>query len=543
MNLHPLFRFAFIAVAAFVLHSCARVGSPEGGEKDTTPPELVSLKPENGTLHFSATEVVLTFNEYVKLNNVQQQLVVSPTLDEMPEFKIKKRSIIMTLKDPLLPNTTYNFNFGDAIVDVNEGNPLKSFSYVVSTGDYIDSLLITGVVVSAYTGTPQKDFTAMLYDTSATDSTPYLKKPLYLAKTNEQGKFTIKNLKRGEYSLLAINDINKDYKFQSIEDVAFLEGKITPATDSSDTDTIELKTFRETGDRVQLGGKKLEDFKKLIVGLNQRCNDCQLIEPEGQSVIYNQWKDHDQDTLFALLKPVEGLDSITFYLSSDTGTVDTLQFYPPKSRKKEQLQKKFTLSGTQPDANQYLRFTYDEPIMNLDSASMITLMKSDSSLVEVKLFQDSTTQGVYYLDYKPAPQEKITVFWPDSAFIGLYNSASSADTLNLEAQKLEYYGNLIFTVVNNLKDPAILVFTEIKANKVQFVALKPGSNKLAFPGLAPSSFTAAVIVDKNGNGIWDTGSYLKKKQAETVLQYKEPIQVRSNWDLELEWILLEPKTE
>ncbi len=517
--------------------SCARVGSPTGGAKDTTPPELISTFPADRSVNFTATEITFTFNEYVKLNNVQQQLVVSPALDELPEFRIKKRSIVMVLKNGLAPNTTYNFNFGDAIVDVNENNPLKNFSYVVSTGDFIDSLVIRGFVQNAFTGQAQKEFTTMLYDTSAVDSTPYLKKPLYLSKTTGSGEFIVRNVKAGNYRVLAMNDVNKDYKLQATEEIGFADSLVSASNDS--TSGMLLRSFKETPQKTSIGNKKYEDQRKLTVGLTRTCDSCVLTEPIGQQVIYKQWKDIENDTIVAQLRAVSDLDSITFYLIDGSEVVDTLQYYPSKTKKRIDAARKPMALASIPlaDVSEGIRFVFEEPIINIKEARPVIVMKADSSIFNARLIEDSVTIGRYLFDFPAVAEEKYTIYWPDSNYVGLYGAISGADTMKVEVQKMEFYGNLSFNIDNKQKRPLILLFTDTKAAKVRSILLMPGMNKIEFKQLPPSVFNLAVIVDENGNGKWDTGNYLSKKQPELVINYKDPVQVRSNWDLELDWVL------
>lgn len=519
-----------------LLASCARVGSPQGGDKDVTPPVLESSYPANESVNFSGLEVTFTFDEYVKLNNVQQQLVVSPALEELPEFKIKKKSLVMVLKQALAPNTTYNFNFGDAIVDVNENNPLKGFSYVISTGPYLDSLMIRGNVVDAFSALPQKEYTTALYAVTASDSTPFLKKPLYLTKTNERGEFVLRNLKEGEYKLLAINDVNKDYKFQVTEEIAFSDSLITANLDSTGGEI--LRSYKEVNPTLALGSKKLDDFKKLTVGLSAPCSDCKLIEPSGQDVLYRQWRDADQDTLFAQLKPISELDSITFYLAGNGSNIDTIQYYPPKNkRKRDEKRQLFTIKSAQADVDGNISFSFTEPIVGIENASMVRVMRKDSSLFEARLREDSLLQQTYYLDFPAVAEEQYTIYFPDSIFFGLYGAISGADTVVLAVQKKEYYGNLIFSITNKLESPALLLFTDVKTGITQIKTLEKGLNKEEFLQLPPSSFSLAVVIDENGNGKWDTGNYLKHIQPEKVINYTEKVTVRSNWDLELDWVL------
>ena len=533
----------YLILCVLVLISCAKVSSPTGGDKDVTPPVLLKVYPDNESVCVTGDQVVFTFNEYVKLNNVASQLVVSPALAEAPEFFIKKKSIILKLKQPLEPNTTYNFNFGDAIVDVNEGNPLKDFSYVISTGEFLDSLEITGRVEDAYTGFPLKDYTAMLYADLA-DSTPYLKRPLYLSKSNTEGKFSLRNLKSGNYRLIAVNDASKDYKFQPTEEVAFLDSTLDAGTDSLPS-AANLRAFKELPGKLLVSSKKLDGQVNLTTGLSRPCKSCKLIEPVGQNLIYKQWFDSNGDSIFAILHRYETVDSLTFYVTADTGLVDTLQFYPGKVKDKEPAKHKFTpvtLNGLA-EGNAPLRFTFPEPIVNLESAQAVRIMRKDSTSFMSRLLIDTTKVGLYKFDFVAEFDSAFAVFWPDSNFIGLYNGYSVADTSIILAQKLDHYGNLVFEITNHIQEPTILLFTDTKTNETREVKLHPGDNKVEFLKIEPNTYQMAIIIDANGNGIWDTGNLLHKIQPEVVIHYKEKVSVRSNWDLDLQWDVNLPETK
>jgi len=160
------------------LWSCAQRAALTGGEKDVLPPEIVAILPENQTLNFTSKEIVVEFNEFVRLSNLQNQLIVSPLMKETPEVMIKGKKMVVKLPDGLEPNTTYSLNFGDAIIDITENNPYPNYKYVFSTGDYIDSLSYSGKVLNAEDLSPKAAVFVMLYNQLA-DSVPLKQKPNY----------------------------------------------------------------------------------------------------------------------------------------------------------------------------------------------------------------------------------------------------------------------------------------------------------------------------------------------------------------------------
>ncbi|PIX32407.1 MAG: hypothetical protein COZ59_14155, partial [Bacteroidetes bacterium CG_4_8_14_3_um_filter_31_14] len=180
----------FFVVCAFIalMYSCASQSAIQGGPKDEKPPTLLNSKPINKSLNFNEKKIALNFDEFLQLKSVQQKFVMSPPIKENPQIINKGKSVIISFKDSLLPNTTYNLNFSDAIADLNEGNSINDFHFCFSTGSVIDSLMISGKVLNAITLKPEKNMFVMLY-TDTLDSTPIKQVPYYIGKTNDNGDF------------------------------------------------------------------------------------------------------------------------------------------------------------------------------------------------------------------------------------------------------------------------------------------------------------------------------------------------------------------
>lgn len=198
-----------LAAAAFcyflsVLGSgCAQIGMPTGGPRDSTPPVLLNATPPNRTLHFNANRIVMTFDEYVHLQDLQKNLLVAPEPKIIPNVTSKLKTVSIKIRDTLQPNTTYSFQLGDAIQDINENNPFRDFTYVFSTGSYIDSLTFNGSVILAQTGKPDSTLLAVLYK-DLNDSAVYKEKPRYVARLDSSGNFHFKYLAAGTYHLYAL---------------------------------------------------------------------------------------------------------------------------------------------------------------------------------------------------------------------------------------------------------------------------------------------------------------------------------------------------
>ena len=196
---------AFCYFLSILGTGCAQIGMPTGGPRDSTPPVLLNATPPNNTIHFKGKQVVLTFDEYVHLQDLQKNLLVAPEPKTIPNISSKLKTVIIKIRDTLQPNTTYSFQFGNAIQDINENNPYHDFTYVLSTGSYIDSLTLNGNVIIAQTGKPDSTLIAMLYN-NLSDSAVYKEKPRYVARLDSSGNFHFRNLASGTYHLFAMKD-------------------------------------------------------------------------------------------------------------------------------------------------------------------------------------------------------------------------------------------------------------------------------------------------------------------------------------------------
>jgi hypothetical protein len=202
---------------------CAQIGAPTGGLKDTLPPVLTSANPANKATQFTGNKIVLNFDEYIDVQETQSNVLVSPFPKTNPVISSKLKKLTIQLKDTLLENTTYVINFGSSIKDINEGNPLKNFVYVFSTGATIDSLTMAGKVTLAETGKTDSTINVMLYK-NAPDSAIRKRRPDYITKISGTGQFEFTNLSAGEYRVYALKDGDGGKTYNSPTEVfAFLD--------------------------------------------------------------------------------------------------------------------------------------------------------------------------------------------------------------------------------------------------------------------------------------------------------------------------------
>ena len=246
-----------IALLAILVSACAQVVAPTVGTRDTQPPQVKEVKPKNESLNFNREQTIsITFDEFVKLENINDKLIISPPLEHDIKTKLRGKNLEIKFEDTLKENTTYVMNFNESIVDLTENNPLD-FTYVFSTGNEIDSFVVSGRLVNAFDLKVVKDAWVALYNDLKSDSLPMKKMPTYIDKTNEEGSFEITNVKAGKYKLLAIADENKNFLFDKPTEKIAFKNEFIEVSENSINDSLKLFLFEEDKQKLFVEEKKM----------------------------------------------------------------------------------------------------------------------------------------------------------------------------------------------------------------------------------------------------------------------------------------------
>ncbi|WP_339659216.1 Ig-like domain-containing protein [Flavobacterium frigidarium] len=516
---------------ALSLTNCAKRGTITGGLKDTLAPNLRISFPENFNTQFKGDEIKLVFDEYIKLTNLSKQLIISPPMEREPLILPTTATKFLTikLKDTLKPNTTYSFNFGQSIADNNEGNALNQFKYVFSTGDYIDSLSLSGKVKDAYEKEADAFISVMLYDIDDkfNDSVVYKKSPRYITNTLDSLKtFKLENLKAGKYLLVAMKDQNSNNKFNPKEDkIGFLKQVITVPSDTAYTvdlfkETLDLKTFKPTqssGNKLLLGYNGKQSFKtnppKVTITSNQ------LVVPS----IVTQMP--EKDSLQVWYKPLKA-DTLAVNVMRDNYKEEYI--IRVKDQKKDSLDIKALQNGV---LNFRDRFTLEAstPLVKFDK-SKIQILSKDSTAVDFTTEYDDFNQK-FYLDFKKEVLEQYRVSFLPGALTDFFEQANDSLNYNLTTKTAADYANLRIQLQNVKRFPVIVQLTNSKGD---VIASEYSEEKTTvdFNLVEPTVLTLRLIYDDNKNGIYDTGSYLQKRYSEEVIYSSKEINIHANFDWE-----------
>jgi len=532
-----------LILTSIILIECASEAQLTGGAKDTLPPVIVYSKPKNKSTHFDATKISIRMDEFIKLNNLQSELVLSPPIKPKPEIVVRGKNLEISLNDaPLLPNTTYTIFLGKAIADIHENNAIPNFKYTFSTGDFVDSLSLKGKVKDALELTPEEEALVMLYrkgqnDTLALDSLPLLSMPLYLSRTDKEGAFKIENIAQGKYLIFALKDDNRNYRYDlPSEKIAFIDTLISlnyPLNDSAKINIpyLELFMFQEIDSTQRLLSAKLIKENYLAVAYKNP-----LIKPKVNLLTKNsyfKWNNNN-DSLFVWFPPVKK-DSISILISDNKDIHDTLNIRVV-ARKNQQNVKLNITSNVKKNSlspHDQLNLFFNYPIKSLNT-DKIKILEDSIPVPFVAQFVDSNKMQLL-LDYEMKEEQKYRIVIPDSTLIDIRNHNNDSTEIVCSRNSTDKYGTL--TVKLNTKDTIrkIIQLLDSKGVSIRNTIVK--DSLVSFELLAPAEYQLKCIYDANRNGVWDAGNYIQHIQAEEVKLYDKKIKVRASWELQKTWQL------
>ncbi len=519
--------FTCITLVISIL-SCAKRASPTGGPKDSIPPVLINASPKLNSTYFNKLGFTLSFDEYVTLKDISKQLIISPPLNSS-QYKVSpstgaSKKISVELKDSLVDNTTYTFNFGNSIVDFNESNPIPFFTYTLSTGANIDSLYIKGNVSDAFEKDTKNFISLQLYpvDSVYSDSVIYNKKPLYVTNTLDSTIYRFQNLREGKYNLIALQDFAGNYFFdQNIDKIGYLNRLIELPKDS----IINLKLFKEIEDFSWASPSFVNEHHVALAYYGEYENQSfSMISEVPKSFKFLVNKNREADSLNYWFKGVK-LDSIKFELEIK----DTLRTKTAYLRKpiEDSLVIRTITTGPLKLKSKF-EVSSNLPIVNVDS-SFVKVINVDSLNVPVSLKILENYDRIL-IDFEVLPNDKYNITLLPKALEDFWGRTNDTLIFNTPTEKVEDYGNIYLRVIHNSPDPYIIELIQNKKVIRRYDSPLEGG-LYSFELLDPGKYFVRLIEDPNNNKKWDTGSYLGKVQPEKVIYYWKEIDLRANWDM------------
>lgn len=598
--MRPIFRRLLgVAAIAAALYSCASVGRIEGGAYDETPPRVIGSTPIPSSLDYGKKKIVIEFDEFIKLDKPNEKIVISPPQVQQPEIKASGKKVIITLQDTLKANTTYTIDFGDAIQDNNEGNPLENFSFTFSTGNRLDTMAVAGTLLNAVNLEPVKGMMVGLH--SNLEDTAFTKLPLErVGRTDSRGRFTIRGVAPGKYRIYGLQDADQNFAFsQPTEALAFGDSLIIPTMeervrqdttwiDSLTVDTIitkkythylpddiMLRAFKEASFSQRLGKSERltpqkfsfyftapADTLPVLKGLNFNERDAFIIEQTtGRNDTLHYWiKD-------SLVYKIDTLKMSLTYLYTDslkqlvprTDTLSLVSKLRPKSEKElekereareKEIEKKKKKGEKIVPETEFLAMEVYAPSA-MDVYDYITmsftepLSRMDTAAIHLKQKVDTLWKDVPFdLVHDSLDLKRYNVYaeWqPDVSYSFEVDSMAMHGLYGLFTDKVKKEFK-----AKKLEEYGQIFYDIAGADSLAFVELLDAQDKVIrtvpvvdgkadFYFLNPGKYGARLVNDRNGNGVWDTGNYARKLQPEEVYYYPQVIELKANFDLTQNW--------
>ncbi len=536
MRINRLFFLSLI----FGVAACANIVPPAGGPRDLIPPQLVKThSTPNYQINFKKQRIELSFDEWVKLDSVFQQVFVSPPVNERPEVTLHKKTVWIEFdkNEILRPNTTYTVNLGNSVKDITEGNAARNLRFVFSTGPILDSLTVAAVVTDAVKGEPVQDALIMLYD-NLNDSVVRKVKPLYFAQTDKNGYARVENIKAGKYKVFALKDADQNYLYnQETELIGFPDHLITLPDTAITPAPIQMFQSRRS---LRLLTKETSLYGSVHLTFTRDPENVPIhFDDVGQTVVTERGPD---STVVRYDSPKE--TPWNLYIEEDSSHIDTLRIRARKgdflkNRKLETPGGKFA-SVSQPAFKDF-RLTFNSPLLTKIDTSKIHFLDSLNKPVPYSIFVDSShrREMVFKAGWLEEMRYRLTAL--PGAFTDLYGIKSDTLDRRIVVASSKDFGDFLLQIsrLDSAKQYIIQILAD--GTRVEKQYIKSGIHyfEQSTGPLSPGVYALKIIEDDNRNGIWDTGDYEAHRQPERIwlLKSSDKLTLRASWSNELPYSL------
>lgn len=533
-------RFLSILIGLLILTACARQGTPTGGPRDETPPRFLNATPDTLSTNVSTdlSEIRIDFDEYLVLKDYTQNIIVSPPLSSSTTYSpvgTPNKSIRIKLNETLAPNTTYNINFGNAIQDHNEGNILPYFQYVFSTGEYIDSLELKGKVRVPFVREQPKNLMVGLYkiDSTYNDSIILQQKPLYIAKANEKGEFTLNYLKEGKYQLIAFDDEvnNMQYDFGK-EKFGFIDEFIDLNEFSTQDLQIEMfdqrKNYRVGKAEQKAYGHILFRFEgeveKIEIEALNFDFQTSVIDYIPKSDSLNFWFNPSLDSIAETSKRLQ-------FAVKHLDKIDTVSLVYSNTQQHQLRLERLGKLEISPERKP--KFTSNYPIRNLD-ASKVSVF-SDTLVLDAQIIADSIDKHSFVIDFPIELESSYEIQMYPEMLTDIFGQTNDTINFNFKTKPRNSFGNLKLILDPKPEHPFWIQLLDNNDKVLEEHYTE--DSEFVFNYLLPEQYYFKILVDENRNGHWDNGDFFSKTQGEKSYIYPSMVNVRALWTIEEVWKL------
>jgi len=553
-----IYPFLFWLTLQVILYQCANPASPTGGPKDTIPPVLIESQPVRGQTNFISKELNFVFSEYVSAVQLSQKAIITPKTDIKFKAITKKNKLIVKLEGELKDSTTYNINFADGVVDITEKNPVENFSIAFSTGNFIDSMKISGSVVDLFSQENAPKYTVGLYPYS--DTLNFLKdNPLYFTTTNDSGEFKLEYIKSDYYKLLVFNDENNNVLLDpETEQHGFLKNTIyldSARNVERPINTIlqDIRPFkyinsRSIGPYIEVKyNKKIDSYS-----IKPSVYYSNLIGEKKDGIrIYKNDKTPLNDSLRIIITASDSLEN------SSTDTIKNI--FQDNFRKPNKYSTTITSNNSIISDTNVINLTFNKPSFTTDSFQVYLTKDStfntqlehsiawNSNLTKVtiqaltnkdsiinQIIKSTTKDTANVENSQPNDRDKInfqlSINVSPGSFYSIENDTSSNQSIEYRTTDSKEFGTITFQITTEEEK----FFTQLLNDQNEVKYSIPNLKNPTFPKVTPGKYTIRILIDNNKDSKWSAGNLLKNIEPEGIYIHPEQTTIRENWIQEVE---------
>lgn len=537
----PVKNYIFLVLIALFTFSCARVGSPVGGKKDTLAPKFLGSNIDSTRVNVPRDihQLRLDFDEYVTLKDINKNLIISPPIKQISKIfpsNLATKFVMIQWKDTLQANTTYSFNFGNSIQDNHEGNPLPYYNFAFSTGDKIDNLYISGLVKDAFavkksSGEKDKNIVVGLFQVK--DSMNYRQKPYYITKADPDGYYELNYLSPGKYKIVAFSDENSNSIFDNgTEKVGFQKEEIDLKNNISGLNLNIYPSKKPV---------KYAEWKAIpggVLFLFEGNPNEVTIEPKNQTIkdykVVHQPKSDSVNVYFDAKKENIGIqNSQNLKFKYDDGvkkdSISLFYKYDPKA-----LMELINQNGNLLPPKKDFRIYSNLPVENILPEKFSMLSDSIKQNFTAEISKTNPHEILIKSDYQEGKKYQLTVL--KGSVSSYYESIEKSYQWNFEGDKSENYGSFTLNLINKPAHPFWIEIID-ENDKIAY-SKKSTSENNKFTELKPGTYKVRILVDDNENGVWDSVDFLKQTYAEDVYMFNKKLVVKPFWEIVESWDLL-----
>ncbi|ALI99006.1 Ig-like domain-containing domain [Rufibacter tibetensis] len=508
------------------MNGCASISSPEGGARDLTAPKLVESNPKDGQTNVKPETIVLTFDEAIQTIDLTRQLIIAPFTDNTYKSRVKDGRVELTFTDPWEDNTTYSLNFRNSIADITEKNPAKNVIITFSTGAWLDSGRVSGTTSLLFSNTPPKEVSVLLYPT--TDTSQVTKgRPLYVTNADSSGNFSFRNIKEGNYYIYALTETNNNLRYDSESELIGYASdsiQVRPAVQN-----VQMKLHRQDVTRPNVVSRRSFSnvyeveyneglAKATVTSQDNNPNIKWLLSQNGKTLSLYPGNAEEKSWL------VEVQDSA---YNRRVDTVAVRLTGKPAVRKNNGFT---VMNGSTVKPGEEIRLQFEVPTKIVSPVGALTFALDSVNTVatkEAKNLQLSPDGTQITIKLPLVAKKDISITMDTTKVMPFIGDPYAATTKKVLISDKEEAGSLKVQLATTQKN---FIVQLLRQNAV--VKEVKNLKTILWNDLEPASYQIRILVDQNGNGIWDNGLLKERRLPEPVILPKDVWEIRANWEIE-----------